>query len=157
MTKARWNDFFRIASNHQYGFFHVSSNYLMLSICSHTGSSWMVYNHCGFSHVASNDLMLSICSYTGSSWKVFHWCVFLNVFSSYLFVRIPCHIVDRWMICFLPSFCMHLFGLCFNEVLNEILNACCSWKYLKRGAIKVKLGMGLPKFRINLNIRTVLH
>ena len=55
---------------HQYGFFHVPLDSLMLSICSHTWSSWMVYHQCGFFHVFSSCLTVCICSHTGSSWMV---------------------------------------------------------------------------------------
>ena len=40
--------------------FHVSSNGLILSICSHTGSNWMVFHQCDCFHVSSNGLILSI-------------------------------------------------------------------------------------------------
>ena len=34
-------------------------------------TKWLVYHYCGFFHVASKCLMWSICSHTGSNWIVF--------------------------------------------------------------------------------------
>ena len=50
------------------GLFHAALNDLMLNICNHTGSNWMVYHRCGFFHVSSNCLMLR----TGSNWMEYH-------------------------------------------------------------------------------------
>ena len=60
---------------HQCWFFHVSLLCLILSICSHTGSSSMVFHqYCGFFNVSSRCLILCIFSHTGSIGKVFHQC-----------------------------------------------------------------------------------
>ena len=48
---------------------------LIVNICSHTGSNWMVYNWFGLFHVSSNCLMLR----TGSNWMVYHHCGFFLV------------------------------------------------------------------------------
>ena len=61
------------------GFFCVSSNHLMLRICSHTWDSWMAYNRCGFFHGSSNCCMLNICRHTGSNLMVYQHCGFLHV------------------------------------------------------------------------------
>ena len=129
-------------------FFHVASKQLMLCICSHTVSRWMVYHHCGFFHVSLRRPTLCICSHIGNSWTVSHQYVLSNVFSSSFYVRIPLHILNRWISCFLQSYCVHLFGdlpflsvfqwvsVYFNRISNpnKISNVCCS--YFKRGAIK---------------------
>ena len=49
----------KISKNHQCGFIHAFKH-LMLSICSYIESSWMDYLQCGFFHVSSNGLMLNI-------------------------------------------------------------------------------------------------
>ena len=76
---------------HQCGFFHASSNYLFLSICSHTRSSWMVCPQCALFHVSSNQLIVCICTHTWSSWMVFHQCGFFHGSSNCLFVLMFSH------------------------------------------------------------------
>ena len=49
----------KFSKNHQCGFIHAFKH-LMLSICSYIESSWMDYLQCGFFHVSSNGLMLNI-------------------------------------------------------------------------------------------------
>ena len=49
----------KFSKNHSCGFIHAIKH-LMLSICSCIESSWMDYLQCGFFHVSSNGLMLKI-------------------------------------------------------------------------------------------------
>ena len=82
----------------QCGFFHVSSNGLILNVCSHTGRNWMVYYCCGFFHVPSNCLMWSICRHTGSNWMVFHCYEFFHVSSNCQMLSICSHTGSSWKI-----------------------------------------------------------
>ena len=62
----------KFSKNHSCGFIHAIKH-LMLSICSCIESSWMDYLQCGFFHVSSNGLMLNIfCHWeqlNGSYWS----------------------------------------------------------------------------------------
>ena len=75
----------KFSKNHQCGFIHAFKH-LMLSICSYIESSWMDYLQCGFFHVSSNGLILN--SHTGSNWMIYHCCGSFQVSSKCLMFNI---------------------------------------------------------------------
>ena len=109
----------KFSKNHQCGFIHAFKH-LMLSICSYIESSWMDYLQCGFFHVSSNGLMLNIfchweqlngsspvwvlsClfksgSHTGSNWMIYHCCGSFQVSPKCLMLNIFCHSESSWMV-----------------------------------------------------------
>ena len=89
-------------------FFHGSSNYLLLSICSHTWSSWKVFHQYEFFRESANFVIGWISCCTWSSWMVYHQYVSFHVSSNYICLSTCSHTGSSWMVYHLYGFFMDL-------------------------------------------------
>ena len=75
-----------------FGLFHVRKKCLR-HVC-HNGNSWMAYHQCGSFQLSLKGLKLNNCCHTGSNRMVYHRCGFFHVSSNCLMLRTG----SNWMV-----------------------------------------------------------